>query len=399
MSSEKEFADEQNLSEESNQAPMPRKSCRVPRKVIWNPSPEKETFRTVVVNYHFGNRRKSPGSTAKKRDTWSQMVAALNAKKELKAEEERGDVYNLRGLYQMSLDELVTDTSSTICEPRTSKTVMPPVCCKKSVSNEESRQSIKVEIYNMPPRQEVETEEHQKSQLSKSDMSCNRPMISTSNENSKSDSCCTRTTRSVKSDHSSHTVKVEIFNLPPVQEAHVEDIKPKIGQIISQEAEVIVISDEDEEDESTNTKPETSVIGTKSGQQDIVKALKKLAEAAQTTCDICVSASKSTQKPESRIEVPTQTIPSIKMEQKINQMPSMSSSTPKTIGKSTTPTFKQRQLELHRLRVQVEKKRLQLLEMKVEREREESSRERLLFEKELDMRRSLFKNLLDEKDA
>uniref|UniRef100_A0A1A9UYH5 Uncharacterized protein n=1 Tax=Glossina austeni TaxID=7395 RepID=A0A1A9UYH5_GLOAU len=399
MDSEKELADEQNLNGESVQAQNEKsgKSCRVPRKVIWNPSPEKETFRTVVVNYHFGNRRKSPGSTIKKRDTWSQMIAALNAKKELKAEEEGGDVYNLRGLYQMSIDELVTDTSSTICEPRTSKTVMPPMCCKNSVSNEESRQSIKVEIYNMPPRQEVESEDPQKSQLSKSDISCNRPLTSTSNENSKSDSCCTCTTRSIKSDHSSHTVKVEIFNLPPVQEAHAEDTKPKIGQILSQDAEVIVISDEDEEEELTNRAPETSILGVKPAQQDIVQALKKLAEAAQTTCDICVSASKSTQKPESLIEVPTQTIPSIKMEQKLNQMPSFSSS--KIIGKSTSPTFKQRQLELHRLRVQVEKKRLQLLEMKLEREREESIRERLLFEKELDMRRSLFKNLLDERDA
>ncbi|XP_030374489.1 probable basic-leucine zipper transcription factor N isoform X2 [Scaptodrosophila lebanonensis] len=63
------------------------------------------------------------------------------------------------------------------------------------------------------------------------------------------------------------------------------------------------------------------------------------------------------------------------------------------------PTFRQRQLELHRYRVQVEQRRLDLLELKIAREREEAVHNEILFHKDLQIREHQMKSFDDCSNA
>lgn len=69
-------------------------SSKVKRRVNWIPNSDKETFRTVVVNYHYAKSdrfRRSIASIPKKRNTWSKMLAKMAAKRaQDEANEEQG---------------------------------------------------------------------------------------------------------------------------------------------------------------------------------------------------------------------------------------------------------------------------------------------------------------------
>ncbi|XP_016960673.1 uncharacterized protein LOC108031604 [Drosophila biarmipes] len=69
-----------------------------------------------------------------------------------------------------------------------------------------------------------------------------------------------------------------------------------------------------------------------------------------------------------------------------------SSASSGSAGTTTTlPTFRQRQQELHRYRVMIERRRLDLLELKIAREREEALHNEILFHKDLQIKDNMIK--------
>jgi len=67
--------------------------------------------------------------------------------------------------------------------------------------------------------------------------------------------------------------------------------------------------------------------------------------------------------------------------------------------KSNITVNRERQAELHRLKVEIEKKRLELLELKLTKEREEIMHERVKFEKDLEYKEIAITQLKDETNA
>ncbi|XP_017014183.2 uncharacterized protein [Drosophila takahashii] len=68
-----------------------------------------------------------------------------------------------------------------------------------------------------------------------------------------------------------------------------------------------------------------------------------------------------------------------------------SSASSASVGTTSLPTFRQRQQELHRYRVMIERRRLDLLELKIAREREEALHSEILFHKDLQIKESVIK--------
>ncbi|XP_016927231.4 uncharacterized protein [Drosophila suzukii] len=68
-----------------------------------------------------------------------------------------------------------------------------------------------------------------------------------------------------------------------------------------------------------------------------------------------------------------------------------SSASSGSAGTTTLPTFRQRQQELHRYRVMIERRRLDLLELKIAREREEALHNEILFHKDLQIKDNMIK--------
>ncbi|KAH8351078.1 hypothetical protein KR084_003045 [Drosophila pseudotakahashii] len=70
---------------------------------------------------------------------------------------------------------------------------------------------------------------------------------------------------------------------------------------------------------------------------------------------------------------------------------SSASSASASAGPTHLPTFRQRQQELHRYRVMIERRRLDLLELKIAREREEALHSEILFHKDLQIKENVIK--------
>ncbi|XP_016980440.2 uncharacterized protein LOC108045578 [Drosophila rhopaloa] len=68
-----------------------------------------------------------------------------------------------------------------------------------------------------------------------------------------------------------------------------------------------------------------------------------------------------------------------------------SSASSGSAGTTHLPTFRQRQQELHRYRVMIERRRLDLLELKIAREREEALHSEILFHKDLQIKDNVIK--------
>ncbi|XP_030556392.1 uncharacterized protein LOC115759567 [Drosophila novamexicana] len=66
---------------------------------------------------------------------------------------------------------------------------------------------------------------------------------------------------------------------------------------------------------------------------------------------------------------------------------------------SALPTLRQRQLELHRVRVQIEKRRLELLDLKIVRERADALRHEILFHKDLQLKHNQIKSYEDNNSS
>lgn len=76
-----------------------------------------------------------------------------------------------------------------------------------------------------------------------------------------------------------------------------------------------------------------------------------------------------------------------------------SKTTPSGNTNNTLPTLRQRQLELHRIRVLIEKRRLELLDLKIVRERADALRHEILFHKDLQLKHNQIKSYEDNNSS
>lgn len=344
--------------------------ARSTQKTNWLPSSEKETYRTVVVNYRFAemdkNYPRNTGAISKKKH-WNRMIAALAAKQNSDGEDaEDDDVPNLRKLYDCSKEELCTYNT-----PDTPK----PSCENLSLPSEESpKEAIKLELYCLPIEQEAIVEEQQVNKIEESEIK-------------------------------TETIKGDTYNY--------DETKPPEN------------SDECVEEKPDNSFDTTQMAGNYPSYSDFIfltdheigetpdynvdyccAMTKDKIDGTQQTC-IIQNTTRSTQKPERNNEK-LQTIKNSSkrprsfspqncdncLELTVAEMPKDSAKSKSTQNQGG---FRQRQQELHRYRIAVEQKRLELLEVKLQRERDEMLREQILFEKEIEFKTSQIRQLNDDK--
>ncbi|XP_054726085.1 uncharacterized protein LOC129235990 [Anastrepha obliqua] len=335
------------------------------QKLSWIPSTEKETYRTVVVNYRYAKMDKSyPRCTSSfsKRKHWDRMIAAMTATQNSDAEEDDDDdAPNLRRLYDCAKEDLdmyeTPDTPMPSCENITASCAAP------------TNEAIKLEVYCLPVEQEAAVEE---------------PQLNTIEE----------------SEVESVTLRDEDYN----------DDEDK-----SQECEPIYeATDNSMETASCPTCTDFVLLGDNGIDElqdfnaDFCCAMTKdKGDGTEGTC-IIKNITKATQNPERHNERLQTTrlsrkrvrnMPSPKNDENSLQLTIAEIPKDSSNSKCAPPQggFRQRQQELHRYRIAVEQKRLELLEVKLQREREEMLREEILFEKEFELKATQLKQLIDDK--
>ncbi|XP_039955619.1 uncharacterized protein LOC120771603 [Bactrocera tryoni] len=339
-------------------------------KTNWLPSTEKETYRTVVVNYRYAkmdkNYPRNTGAISKKKH-WNRMISALAAKPNSDEEEaEDDDVPNLRKLYDCSKEELSTchnvDTPKPSCENLT------------KLFHESPKEAIKLEVYCLPVEQEAIVEEPQVNTIEENEIKSETIEDDTYNydetkSQENSDECVEEGT-----DNSFETTQMA-RNYPSFSD-FVFLADHEIGETPDFDADYCCAMTKDKVD------------------------------GTQQTC-IIKNTTKATQKPERNSEQ-LQTIKkscrrssTLSAQNCENCLELAVAEIPKETGKPKCTQnqggFRQRQQELHRYRIAVEQKRLELLEVKLQRERDEMLREQILFEKEIEFKTTQIRQLNDDK--
>ncbi|XP_012162050.1 uncharacterized protein LOC105665449 [Ceratitis capitata] len=362
---EKELTDSKHLSV-SNIKLSPSTSSKAKlgtQKLNWIPSPEKETYRTVVVNYRYAkmdkNYSRNTGAISKKKHLNRKVAMAAKQSGDEEVEDDE-DVPDLRKLYECSKEELRTfksaDTPKLSFENITDKRQTP------------AKEAIKLEMYCLPREQEAIIEE---------------PQINTIEE-------CEIETATLQGDiNNEYETKS--------QEYTDEYDTSKMSANHPSFSDFVFLGDNE--------------IGeTPDFDADCCCAIAKdKVDGTQQTC-IIKNTTKGTQKPERHNEQ-LQTHKKVTVyETKTADQPTDENGLqlaiaeiPKDGGKSkSTPSpggFRQRQQELHRYRIAVEQKRLELLEVKLQRERDEMLREQILFEKDIEFKTSQLRQLNEDKFA
>ncbi|XP_075146870.1 uncharacterized protein LOC142221174 [Haematobia irritans] len=322
------------------------------QKYVLIPSSECEKYNTIVVNCNLKTEPKATGALSK--DLSHIRIGGSKSGSEY-------DIFNLRSLYQISSHSIENkDCSRPIPNDPKIKDV--------------SSHSLKVEVHNKPLLQipGIETQ-------------CSSFQLNLTKNTSpfgKHDDRYTKKSKNI----CTHNIQLELFTMPSIHQAKIEDISSKSEKLIeSQKSDIIVISsgDDEEEDVHCDTKLSDMEVETDTEfKSDLQPLFKK-------TC-----RTKSCQKAkdtEDCQEIPIETQHFGGMQNKLMQIPSSSSSVHYSTLRSSPISSKMRQLELHRLRVQVERKRLELLDMKLRRE--------LLLQREIRRKGLDFKELEDEKDV
>lgn len=344
--------------------------CEIANKCPYNVGNlpcECQTYRTIIVNYNLA------------------IIATISVGPALRSESQF-DVFNLRKLYQMSGHSLRSGTrnSSTTCQASTSRATTSASLGEKS--NQTSIHSIKIDIFKIPAPEHAHTEEYPLHEVKTSEVvdSNSRSTKIATNDRIPNGNEAKRNQVS----SSSHSLKIEVFKLPSKPETKCEDY------VSAKPADIIVITSGDSND-LLSVQTQVSDMELESNNHKETKI------SSNSVSSFCFNQKKQTQKSETLGECRSQNQDSVEIP-KLSKTPSSSSSVHDSSGARTSPvpgTHKQRQLELHRLRVQVEKKRLELLETKLRREREEIIREQEVFERDMRLIGLAFKELNDEKDV
>ncbi|XP_011185686.1 uncharacterized protein LOC105214142 [Zeugodacus cucurbitae] len=339
------------------------------QKTKWLPSSEKETYRTVVVNYRYAkmdkNYPRNTGAISKKKH-WNRMIAALTAHQHSDEEEaaDDDDVPNLRKLYDCSKEELctynTTDTPKPSCENLT------------AAFQESPKEAIELEVYCLPVEQEAIVEE---------------PVVNTIEE----------------SEIKSETFKDDTYNYDETKSQENSD--ECVEEATDNSFETTPISRNNPSFSDFVFLADHEIGETPDFDADYCCAMTKdKMDGTQQTC-IIKNTTRSTQKPERNNEQ-LQTIKTAhkRATSALNQQNCLEltvAEIPKETGKpksTQNPSgFRQRQQELHHYRIAVEQKRLELLEVKLQRERDEMLREQILFEKEIEFKTSQIRQLNDDK--
>lgn len=344
--------------------------CEIANKCPYNVGNlpcECQTYRTIIVNYNLA------------------IIATISVGPALRSESQF-DVFNLRKLYQMSGHSLRSGTrnSSTTCQASTSRATTSASLGEKS--NQTSIHSIKIDIFKIPATQHAHTEEYPLHEVKTSevvDRNSSSIKIATNDRIPNGNEAKRNQVSS-----SSHSLKIEVFKLPSKAETKCEDY------VSAKPADIIVITSGDSND-LLSVQTQVSDMELESNNHKETKM------SSNSIPSFCFNLKKQTQKSDTLGECRSQNQDSVEIP-KLSKTPSSSSSVHDSSGARTSPvpgTHKERQLELHRLRVQVEKKRLELLETKLRREREEIIREQEVFERDMRLMGLTFKELNDEKDV
>ncbi|XP_017870524.1 PREDICTED: uncharacterized protein LOC108618841 [Drosophila arizonae] len=172
-------------------------------------------------------------------------------------------------------------------------------------------------------------------------------------------------------------LKLETCFFPPYQTAVVREVAPKFAN------RICILDDSD---------------SCCSGSLEVRIPLLKSSKSRKLTNAIDLSTSTDAKNTNSKI----------KRRSKMTAPPS-NAGTSKGNGNKTTatgnnsnntlPTLRQRQLELHRFRVLIEKRRLELLDLKIVRERADALRHEILFHKDLQLKHNQIKSYEDSNSS
>ncbi|XP_005185217.3 uncharacterized protein LOC101888773 [Musca domestica] len=362
MDINKEFAQETEEQHSQEDSSVSQKSCKK-CKIVCKSSSQCENCSTMMIKCKL-----NPSSRC------DAPVALVNSSTNLQMNAEF-DVFNLRQLYQMSghsLRSLRTSNKKSAISNHSNSSAL--VCKPNNKKIGGSFHSIKIQICNMPTLQEAHIEDENAIEMpaTNDDKSFTKESVSgPENQNFTS--------------HSSKSIDLDL--------SKIEDLS---------QDDIIVISSDDDDEKSLETgvsEIDIEVKSTHNSGDSINKT--KTAKA------ICHST-KCTQIPAEANCLPanTQTQLCVKMHPpRLFQIPSSSSSSGHN-GSITQPLtasipngHKQRQLELHRLRVQVLELKRKLLELKLKRERDEMKREQIAFERKQGTVISSFHDLNYERDV
>lgn len=335
----------------------------------------------VLVAYQYANKR-AHNSVTKKREKWAKLVAALNAKRFAKnSENEEEDIDNCSEKWEHLSTEKLTNY------------------CEKSAETEDNDNDNDIINLAVPLSHNAGQNIEKKS--------LHKPVT---NGIKSSQSYCLEKPSNNSMNFSSDIGKYELneYKMASILGANEGN---------ANEAEAIEFSnDENEivkEPDSMQTKAtlthhnsRAKLKRPKENNLSIALAMQNVATAAQTTSELLARISKSTQKsdmlqqekggPAATIQATgtvikdlstmPQNIPA-KLQQsrviKILKDTATKITTPPQMADSEIPSLKQRNMELHRLRVLVERKRLQLLDVKLQREHEDMARDRIIFQREM----------------
>ncbi|XP_036342511.1 uncharacterized protein LOC118751804 [Rhagoletis pomonella] len=373
--SEEEMNDNGETASSTTSGTKSATSCksRLRQKLSWIPSPEKETYRTVLVNYRYAkmdkNYPRNTGAVSKKKH-WNRMVAAMSAEQNNEEEEdydEDEDAPNLRNLYACSKEDLDFH--------KTPNTPVPSYENIHTLQKKRAKEAIKLEVLCLPVEQEATVED---------------PQLNTIDE-SEVESATLRT-----DDNHEEDVRSQEYSDERVLELTDNSTDTtRMAVLYSSCTDCLLLGDNE--------------IGeTPDFDADFCCAMTKdKVDGIQQTC-IIRNTTKATQSPERHNErLQTKRRSSLRAttaagpQNDENCLQLTVAEIPNDSDKSkSTPTqggFRQRQQELHRYRIAVEQKRLELLEMKLQRERDEMLREQILFEKELEFKATQLSQLNDDK--
>ncbi|XP_073845078.1 uncharacterized protein [Musca autumnalis] len=286
------------------------------------------------------------------------------------------DIFNLRKLYQMSGHSLRPVRS--LCRPSISNAIIRTSLNSNKLGG--SPHSVKVQFTTLPPVQEEHGEDRGSIEIE-----VDKTPVNESNNTS----------------HSSHILKYKILSLPLTEENKCNRGNDTTKDISNDD--IIIISSDDDDDEKSNP---TGISEVEDEENDTTHS-----KSSDFSNNVKTPQAKTTQTillPGNYSEKPTQTQLCVEMHPpRLFKIPSSSSSSDHNVSGSQPPpirstipnSHKQRQLELHRLRIQVERKRLELLELKLKRERDEMKREQIAVERSLVSKHSIFHDLNDEKEV
>lgn len=348
---------------------------------------QQDNAQMVLVAYQLANKR-GHNLVSKKREKWTKLVAALNAKRSsMNSENEDEDNSSLDKWESVSTENL---NNNSVEHSKPQNNDLMSCAVKEDIDNK----ALKLPLFKS----------NTKAVISSHSFCLNKPSNNSMN---------------LVSDHGKYEfAKYKMETILSPNERNVN------------KSEVIDLSnDENENIKETNPNETKAILANhisraklkrpKDNNLNIVRAMQNVATAAQTTSELLARISKSTQKSETIQQLEEVPLPIRATGTISKNIPAMPHSTPvklqqnriiKVLKDTTTkvsppqmpdseiPSLKQRNMELHRLRVLVERKRLQLLDIKLQREHEDMARDRILFQRELKLSNGNIRHSYEEKD-